>query len=126
MILVEIRGDDVKIRVANKMEICEAVYMLLNLIPIGNVTSYSSIARALGIHPRLVAWCLKRNTKPIVIPCHRVVYASGRIGGYSLGGSDFKLKLLHLEGIRFERRDRVTRTHLVDLENLLYNDAQRS
>ncbi len=77
-----------------------ATYMLIMLIPPGRVISYSTIAKILNVHPRRVAYALKRNVLPIIIPCHRVIRKDGRIAGYSLGGPKIKSKLLELEGVR--------------------------
>jgi methylated-DNA-[protein]-cysteine S-methyltransferase len=68
-------------------------------VPAGQVVSYGDIARSVG-RPggsRAVGQALGRNPIPIVIPCHRVVAAGGRLGGYS-GGLAIKKRLLRLEG----------------------------
>jgi methylated-DNA-[protein]-cysteine S-methyltransferase len=68
-------------------------------VPPGQVVSYGEIARRIG-EPggcRAVGQALGLNPIPIVIPCHRVVAAGGRIGGYT-GGVAIKRKLLRLEG----------------------------
>ncbi|MEN2999170.1 MAG: MGMT family protein [Acidilobaceae archaeon] len=70
---------------------------LLQLIPIGKVTSYGELAKALGISPRVVGRLLSRNPQPIVVPCHRVVRKGGEVGGYALG-ERMKRRLLSLEG----------------------------
>lgn len=76
------------------------VYALLLLIPPGRVVSYSDIAKLINASPRRVAAALRRNTLPILIPCHRVVRKSGDLSGYSFfGGASFKKKLLELEGV---------------------------
>ena len=44
-----------------------------------------------------------QNPMPIVIPCHRVLAAGGKLGGFSAyGGTATKQKLLALEGVRFD------------------------
>lgn len=96
----------------------EAVYTLLMLIPPGRVTTYSSIARTLGISPRKVGRILSRNRNIVVIPCHRVVMRDGRIGGYTPGGAGFKKRLLELEGVRF-RGDRVDPGCFIDIAEML-------
>jgi len=68
-------------------------------VPAGQVVSYGEIARRIG-QPggsRAVGQALKRNPVPIVIPCHRVIAAGGKIGGYG-GGLAIKRKLLRIEG----------------------------
>ncbi len=69
-------------------------------IPYGQTCSYSSLAEQINRPdaPRAVAAALGKNKIPLVIPCHRVIYADGRIGGYSApGGSELKKRLLDLE-----------------------------
>jgi methylated-DNA-[protein]-cysteine S-methyltransferase len=68
-------------------------------IPYGEVSTYGAIAKEIG-HPtaaRAVGRALGANPIPIVIPCHRVIGASGKLTGYA-GGLDRKVSLLELEG----------------------------
>ncbi|GAB6148118.1 MGMT family protein [Stetteria hydrogenophila] len=97
----------------------EAVWALVSLVPPGLVTTYGSIARLLGVSPRLVGRALRANLNPIVVPCHRVVRSDGSLGGYSLGGPGVKRRLLELEGVRFTVDGRVRREHVVDAASLL-------
>ena len=67
----------------------------------GSVKTYGDIARALGDVglSRRVGQALGRNPVPIIIPCHRVVGADGRMTGFSApGGTDMKMRLLKIEG----------------------------
>ena len=78
-----------------------SVLRLAKRLPFGRVTTYGSLARRLG-QPRAsraVGGALGRNPVPIVIPCHRVVRATGGLGGY-VGGVRAKRALLSLEGCR--------------------------
>ncbi|MEZ0289512.1 MAG: MGMT family protein [Sulfolobales archaeon] len=94
------------------------VYTLVQMIPVGRVATYSSIARVLRVHPRRVAIALKKNKNPIVIPCHRVVMSDLRIGGYSLG-VEMKKRLLELEGVEIVG-DRIrSREYVVKLDEEL-------
>ena len=44
---------------------------------------------------------MARNPVPLIIPCHRVLAAGGKVGGFSApGGSDAKIRMLELEGVR--------------------------
>jgi methylated-DNA-[protein]-cysteine S-methyltransferase len=68
-------------------------------VPFGQVTTYGALAGKIG-RPRAaraVGGALNRNPVPIVLPCHRVVGASGSLTGYA-GGLDRKETLLRLEG----------------------------
>lgn len=119
MIVVRIKDNDVTVKSADYNDVCTAVYVLAQLIPTGRVTSYKSIGKALGIHPRVVARCLKDNRDLIVIPCHRVVYSSGQLGGYSKLGSQFKMKILEIEGVVFRDKTRVSSRCIVDITDLI-------
>lgn len=77
------------------------VIELLKKIPKGKVTTYKIIAETLGTKAyRAVGTAVKRNKKPIVLPCHRVVNSNGHIGNYSgPKGIKGKIELLTKEGI---------------------------
>jgi O-6-methylguanine DNA methyltransferase len=79
----------------------QQVLMAALQIPRGQVYTYADIARKIG-NPkavRAVGQALGRNPIPIIIPCHRVIAANGKLGGYSGGGGlATKRKLLVLEG----------------------------
>ncbi|MEM7211871.1 MAG: methylated-DNA--[protein]-cysteine S-methyltransferase [Pseudomonadota bacterium] len=67
-------------------------------IPFGETREYGEIARDLGSMPQPVGNACGRNTIPIIIPCHRVVGATG-LGGFSApGGVETKVALLKHEG----------------------------
>ena len=81
----------------------DSVYAVTSLIPMGKVTTYGEIAKAIGAPraARAVGNALGANTNPIVVPCHRVVRGDGHLGGYSGGeGPATKAKLLAREGVR--------------------------
>jgi methylated-DNA-[protein]-cysteine S-methyltransferase len=76
-------------------------------IPAGSVRSYGEIAAALGKPgaARAVGQALGSNPFPILVPCHRVVAAGKRLGGFEHGrpgGTDRKRCLLDLEGVAAE------------------------
>lgn len=75
----------------------------LQKIPYGETRTYGEIAKILKTSPRAVGNACRNNPVPIVIPCHRVVSATG-IGGYdgARSGSllDIKRKLLQKEGVK--------------------------
>ena len=77
------------------------VWDALRRIPYGETASYGEIARELG-HPtaaRAVGAANGRNPIAIVVPCHRVIGASGSLTGYA-GGLECKRALLDLEAGR--------------------------
>ncbi len=74
------------------------VWQALVTIPYGEVRSYRDIAKTIG-NPkacRAVGMANNRNPLPIIIPCHRVIGANGKLIGYA-GGLGCKEKLLALE-----------------------------
>lgn len=79
------------------------VYDRLQEIEFGHVTSYGQIASDIGKpdQARAVGQAVGANPIPIVIPCHRVVGADGRLTGFS-GGLSVKVSLLKLEGVDVE------------------------
>ncbi|MFX4262438.1 methylated-DNA--[protein]-cysteine S-methyltransferase [Pelotomaculum propionicicum] len=70
---------------------------LLN-IPYGETRSYQEIAQSVGNAKasRAVGQACNRNPIPIIIPCHRVIGANGKLTGFG-GGLDIKARLLELE-----------------------------
>ena len=69
-------------------------------IPWGQTRTYKEIAQKVGKPgaARAVGQALARNPLPIIIPCHRVIGASGNLVGFG-GGIELKRKLLALEGV---------------------------
>jgi len=79
------------------------VYAIARAIPPGSVMTYGEIARKLGdvALSRAVGQALGRNPWPIVVPCHRVLAAEGKAGGFSApGGAETKLRMLTIERAR--------------------------
>jgi methylated-DNA-[protein]-cysteine S-methyltransferase len=76
------------------------VYDLARTIPPGSTWSYGELALRLGDRnlARDVAQALGQNPFPIIVPCHRVMAAGGKTGGFSApGGVRTKLRLLSIE-----------------------------
>jgi methylated-DNA-[protein]-cysteine S-methyltransferase len=76
------------------------VYAIARTIPAGSTLSYGEIAERLGDRrlARDVGEALGRNPFPIIVPCHRVMAAGGKMGGFSApGGVRTKLRLLSIE-----------------------------
>jgi methylated-DNA-[protein]-cysteine S-methyltransferase len=76
----------------------QTVWRTLAEIPYGETRSYQQLARSVGRAKafRAVGSANGKNPLCIIIPCHRVIRASGELGGYA-GGLGRKIKLLHLE-----------------------------
>jgi len=80
------------------------LYEAMRRLAWGCTTTYGELARQLGSSDweaaRAVGEAMGRNPVPIVIPCHRVLAAGGKLGGFSAhGGVATKAKLLALEGV---------------------------
>jgi methylated-DNA-[protein]-cysteine S-methyltransferase len=89
------------------------VYDHLLTIPFGEVTTYGSIAEALGLGAsgaRAVGQAVGANPVAIIVPCHRVVGSDATLHGYS-GGLERKAKLLRLEGISVDGFRPSSRVH---------------
>jgi methylated-DNA-[protein]-cysteine S-methyltransferase len=78
------------------------VYEIARGIPPGRVLTYGDIASRLGIdNARAIGQALGRNPFAVIVPCHRVVAAGGKLGGFSAnGGATTKRRLLAIEGAR--------------------------
>jgi len=87
---IRIEGTDFQIKVWNA----------LREIPYGETVTYAQIAERIGHKQsyRAVGTACGNNPLPVIIPCHRVISASGP-GSY-LGGSEMKKRLLAIEGVR--------------------------
>ena len=68
----------------------------------GHTTTYGTLAKEIGAGPevaRSVGQAMAKNPVPLIIPCHRVLAAGGKLGGFSApGGSATKQRMLELEG----------------------------
>jgi O-6-methylguanine DNA methyltransferase len=86
---LDMRGTDFQLRVWREVE----------RIPYGETRSYLQMAEAIGAPRavRAVGAANGANPIPIVVPCHRVIGASGKLVGYG-GGLPLKKRLLELEG----------------------------
>lgn len=78
----------------------QRVWAALRHIKLGRTQSYGAIAESMGKPKasRAVGAACGANPIPLLIPCHRVLAASGKIGGFS-GGLDWKRKLLAQEKV---------------------------
>jgi methylated-DNA-[protein]-cysteine S-methyltransferase len=86
---------------------CRKLYETLRETGFGATTTYGELAKRIGADEvegaRDVGAAMGRNPVPIVVPCHRVLAAGGKLGGFSApGGAATKAKLLALEGVHFD------------------------
>lgn len=70
-----------------------AVWQGICAIPSGSTLTYGELARRLGSGPRAVGAACGSNPIPIVVPCHRVVAAGGRLGGFMHSRAAFPLDI---------------------------------
>ena len=82
------------------MNIEQKVYKKLLDVPKGKITTYGDLAKAVGLKngQRLIGKIMNKNPYPVLVPCHRVVMSTGKIGGYAYG-EIVKMKMLSDEGI---------------------------
>ena len=83
------------------------LYETMRSLAWGQTTTYGELAQQLGATDwegaREVGEAMGRNPVPVVIPCHRVLAAGGKLGGFSAhGGAKTKAKLLALEGVHLD------------------------
>jgi methylated-DNA-[protein]-cysteine S-methyltransferase len=83
-------------------EFFKQIYAAARRVGWGRTTTYGALARELGAGPeaaRDVGQAMAKNPVPLIIPCHRVLAAGGKLGGFSApGGSATKVHMLALEG----------------------------
>ncbi len=94
----------------------QQVYALVRQIPAGQVSTYGAIAEALHTKDaRRVGQALHANPDATGTPCHRVVFATGRLApGYAFGGPNEQRRRLELEGVLF------LDDGCIDLRNVLF------
>ena len=84
-----------------KTEFQKSVWRALLKIAPGKTKCYGEVARAVGRPKavRAVGGACGANPVPVLVPCHRVLAANHKLGGYS-GGLDWKRRLLAREGVK--------------------------
>ena len=99
------------------MDLYKACGNLVNQVPAGRVTTYGSVAKALGDHiaRRAVGIVMNTYKSPLKMPCHRVVYADGGLGGFAYG-LPRKMEMLADEGV-YEDNGKIA-----NFENILFTD----
>lgn len=84
-------------------EFQKKVWNALARVPFGKTVSYRELAEKVGSPKasRAIGNAMAKNNHPLIIPCHRVVTSSGKMGGFG-GGIRWKRELLELEGNHLE------------------------
>jgi methylated-DNA-[protein]-cysteine S-methyltransferase len=81
----------------------QQIYAALRRVPWGQTTTYGALAKQVGAGreaARDVGEAMSKNPVPLIIPCHRVLAAGGKISGFSApGGASSKIRMLELEGV---------------------------
>ena len=116
-----LRGDDPEevppLDLSGHTDFRRKVWAEMQRIARGKTASYAELARRIG-QPnatRAVGGACGANPIPLILPCHRVLAAGQRLGGFS-GGLDWKRKLLAVEGIAFNLAGDRMRTNLEQVE----------
>ncbi|MGA9866941.1 MAG: methylated-DNA--[protein]-cysteine S-methyltransferase [Acetobacteraceae bacterium] len=82
------------------------IYAAARQVGWGHTTTYGALAKQLGAGPEVardVGQAMAQNPVALIIPCHRVLAAGGKVGGFSApGGSASKVRMLELEGVHVE------------------------
>src|SRR5215813_9664310 len=79
------------------------IYAIARTIPPGQTITYGDIAKRLDADARDVGQAMGQNPFAPIVPCHRVVAAGGKTGGFSAtGGVATKLRLLAIEGAQVD------------------------
>ena len=95
------------------MSFNENIYAILRKVPKGRVTTYKALAEAAGTKAyRVVGTAMNKNPYAPEVPCHRVVNADGRLGGFA-SGTKKKIAMLKKEGIE------VHQNKIIDFKNKL-------
>ena len=83
------------------MNLEQKIYKKLLEVPKGQITTYGDLAKAVGLKngQRLIGKIMKKNPYPVLVPCHRVVMSTGKLGGYAYG-KHVKIKILSDEGVK--------------------------
>ncbi len=93
---------DIAVELPFGSEFARKIFQACREIPYGKVVSYSELAEMAGVPgtARVVGNILGRNPVPLIIPCHRVIKADGKIGGFMRnieGASIVKQRMIELE-----------------------------
>lgn len=99
----KIEFSDVRLDLDGQGEFFKRIYAAARRLCWGQTTTYGALAKNLGAGPeaaRDVGQAMANNPVPLIIPCHRVLAAGGKVGGFSApGGSAAKIRMLELEEV---------------------------
>ncbi|TDK35696.1 methylated-DNA--[protein]-cysteine S-methyltransferase [Rhizobium deserti] len=99
----------IKLDLSGQSDFLKSIYAATRGVGWGKTTTYGALARELGAGPaaaRHIGQAMAGNPVALIIPCHRVLAAGGKLGGFSApGGSTSKLRMLELEGVRLAPGD---------------------
>jgi methylated-DNA-[protein]-cysteine S-methyltransferase len=99
----EMDFSQVQVDLAGQDAFFAQIYGALRQVGWGRTTTYGALAKEVGAGreaARDVGEAMAKNPAPLIIPCHRVLAAGGKIGGFSApGGSKTKARMLELEGV---------------------------
>lgn len=86
------------------MKLEHKVYEKLLKVPKGKVTTYAELAKSVGLKngQRAIGRMMNKNPFPVIVPCHRVILSSGKIGGYAWG-EKIKTNMLSKEGVKIKK-----------------------
>jgi len=94
---------DVKLDLSEQDAFFKQIYAAARQVGWGQTTTYGSLAKKVGAGPeaaRDVGQAMAKNPVALIIPCHRVLAAGGKVGGFSApGGAVAKIRMLELEGV---------------------------
>ena len=97
--------DMIPVDLSTLTEFRARILQLIRAIPYGEIRSYGDVAAMAGVPraARAIGGVMAANPLPVIIPCHRIVAANGRLTGYSApGGLDMKRILLRMERVEFK------------------------
>ena len=100
----QIDFSDMTLDLTGQDDFYREIYAAARRVGYGETTTYGTLAKAIGRTDweaaREVGQAMAKNPVALFIPCHRVLAASGKIGGFSApGGAETKAKMLELEGV---------------------------
>ncbi len=99
----EVDFSDLNLDLDGQDDLFKEIYALARRLHWGQTTTYGALAKEIDADPRLardVGQAMAKNPIPLIIPCHRVLAAGGKVGGFSApGGAASKIRMLQLEGV---------------------------